>query len=154
MRSDEVIRLMNLLLYAALLLMSAHVGAEEITTEVITLKHRLAAEVLPIIQPLIPPPGGVSAMDAQLILRATPANLAEIRGLLDKVDRPPRQLLITVRQSARQDRQRDEMAVEGEVSAGGGKIELITGGEHQDEGVVITHEGERQRVRTRVLRTQ
>src|SRR3990172_4703612 len=113
MRSDEVIRLMNLLLYAALLLMSAHVGAEEITTEVITLKHRLAAEVLPIIKPLIPPPGGVSALDAQLILRTTPANLAEIRTLLDKVDIAPRQLLITVRQGAQRDTQRDEIKMSG-----------------------------------------
>jgi type II secretory pathway component GspD/PulD (secretin) len=68
--------------------------------EIIELKGRTVEEMIPIVEPLLPPYGSVSGMNNQLILRTSPENLAEIKKLLAKVDHPPRQLIIRVRQGA------------------------------------------------------
>jgi hypothetical protein len=66
--------------------------------EVIDLKHRSAEELLPIIRPLLEKDEMVSGMNYQLILRASPRNIAQIMRLLDSIDTMPRRLKITVMQ--------------------------------------------------------
>lgn len=66
--------------------------------EVVTLQYRSAEEVLPVVRPLLDRDGAASGMNNQLILRTSPANLAEIRVLLQNIDSPPRRLRITVLQ--------------------------------------------------------
>lgn len=66
-------------------------------TEVIPLRSRLAEDVVPAIRPLAGPDGAVTTFGGQLIVRATPERLAEIRRVLDEIDRPPRRLVIHVR---------------------------------------------------------
>jgi type II secretory pathway component GspD/PulD (secretin) len=66
--------------------------------EIIELKGRTLEEVLPLVRPFIDPDGAVSGMNNQLVLRTSPANLREIRKLLERIDKPPQRLLISVRQ--------------------------------------------------------
>lgn len=66
--------------------------------QVIDLRYRSAQELLPLLQPVVEPGGSISAYNSQLIVRATPAQMTELRQLLDQLDRAPRQLMISVRQ--------------------------------------------------------
>lgn len=66
--------------------------------EIVELRHRLADDVIPVIQPLVEPGGALTGSDNKLFLRASPANIAEIRRVVAAIDQAPRQLLITVGQ--------------------------------------------------------
>jgi type II secretory pathway component HofQ len=81
---------------AALLALPALTLAQPI--EVLTLRHRTADQMLPLLQPLVEPGGALTGTGNQLFLRASPGNAVQIRRLLEQLDRAPRQLLITVRQ--------------------------------------------------------
>jgi len=65
--------------------------------EVITLQHRTADQVIPVLQPLLDAGGALSGQYNQLIVRTSPANLAQIRQVLASIDRPQRRLSISVR---------------------------------------------------------
>lgn len=67
--------------------------------EIIALRHRTLAQVLPTLQPLLEPGGTLSGMNDQLILRASPRNRQQIRQALAAIDTPPRRLLIRVSQN-------------------------------------------------------
>jgi type II secretory pathway component GspD/PulD (secretin) len=72
----------------------------DLLLEVVPLRHRSAEQVLPLIRPLVPPPGSVGGTGGELVIRTTRANLAEIRRVLAALDRAPRRLLVTVRHDA------------------------------------------------------
>ena len=65
--------------------------------EIIPLKHRTVDQVLPVLRPLLEPGATLSGSRGQLLLRASAANVAEIRQALDAIDRPSRRLQISVR---------------------------------------------------------
>jgi hypothetical protein len=67
-------------------------------TEVVPLRSRLPEDIVPAIRPLLGLDEGVSAFGDQLIVRATPERMEEIRQLLAELDRPLRRLVIHVRQ--------------------------------------------------------
>src|ERR1051325_2081623 len=69
------------------------------TLQVIELRHRPAAEVEPILRPLIQRDEVLSATGCRLILRAGEARRAEIERLVATLDVAPRQLTLTVRQT-------------------------------------------------------
>jgi len=71
--------------------------------EIINLKHRSAEELLPIIRPLLGHDEMISGMNYQLILRASPRNIEQIRRLLEGIDTVPRSLKITVMQNVDSD---------------------------------------------------
>jgi type II secretory pathway component GspD/PulD (secretin) len=81
-----------------LLALAAPLAAQEL--QVIELHHRRAEEIIPIIKPLLDPGGVVTGTGAQLFVRTSPANLEQIRQAVTAVDRPQRQLLITVGQGS------------------------------------------------------
>lgn len=66
------------------------------TTEVIPLHYGTAEDMLPAIQPLLRNDERASAYGNQLIIRAEPERLQEIRALLTDLDRRPAQLRISV----------------------------------------------------------
>jgi hypothetical protein len=84
----------------ALLLIAllAHAAARAEELQVIELRHRLADEVLPAVEPLLAPGGVLTGLDDRIFLRTTPQNEAQVRQALAALDREPRQLLITVAQ--------------------------------------------------------
>jgi type II secretory pathway component GspD/PulD (secretin) len=65
--------------------------------EIIPLRHRTVDQVLPVLRPLIEPGGTLTGQSNQLIVRASPANMAQIRSALEAIDRPARRLQISVR---------------------------------------------------------
>lgn len=79
--------------------------AEQTVLEVIALRYRPLEQVLPVLQPLVAPGGTVTGMNNQLIVRTTPKNLAELKGVLARIDTRPRRLMISVRQDADIDRE-------------------------------------------------
>ena len=68
--------------------------------EIINLKSRTADQVLPQLRPFVEPGGAISGMNNQIFIRASDANRRQIKELLAALDRPPRRLLISVRQDA------------------------------------------------------
>jgi hypothetical protein len=96
--------------------------------EILTLRYRTAEQVLPLLQPFVEPGGALTGRGNQLFLRTTRTNGDQIRRLLVTLDRAPRQLLITVRQDAHDDRATRELRADGSVTIGTrrsfGNIEL------------------------------
>jgi len=133
----------------ALLLAADCAAAQETVLEVIPLRHRTAAELIPIIQPLLVRDGSVSGFQGQLVVRTTPANLDEIKRVLASIDAMPRQLLITVRQNADVDRSRSAAEVSGSVGGDHGRV-TVPGGRDPRGGNVVLREGD-DSVRLQVL---
>ncbi|MBK8063888.1 MAG: hypothetical protein IPK29_07325 [Betaproteobacteria bacterium] len=67
------------------------------TMEIVPLKHRSVEQVIPVLRPLVEPGGVVSGQGYQLILRASPRNLADLKNALAAIDTPQRRLVISVR---------------------------------------------------------
>jgi type II secretory pathway component GspD/PulD (secretin) len=74
--------------------------AAEQALSTIELRHRPAEELAPLIQPLLGPADVVIPNRNQLILKASPETIAEIRALLDQIDKSPHRLLIMVAQGS------------------------------------------------------
>ena len=68
----------------ALLLIAllAHAAARAEELQVIELRHRLADEVLPAVEPLLAPGGVLTGLDDRIFLRTTPQNEAQVRQAL------------------------------------------------------------------------
>jgi type II secretory pathway component GspD/PulD (secretin) len=88
--------LVRLVLAAALSCPACVTWAQQ-ALEIIPLRHRTVEQVLPVLQPLLEPGATLSGSRGQLFLRATAANVVEIRRALDAIDRPSRRLQISVR---------------------------------------------------------
>ena len=109
----------------ALLVCSLATRADLLIMEVVPLKHRLAADLLPTLRPLLSEGGSVNGLDQQLVFHTTPANLVELKHVLADLDTRQRQLRITVRQNVQDASQQaaDQLAARlrignGEVAAG------------------------------------
>jgi hypothetical protein len=99
-------------------------GAAALAQElaIIELRHRRAEDVIPVVQPLVEPGGVVSGIDSKLLVRTSPANLAEIRAAVEAIDRPQRQLLITVGQGTVTDS--DSARARGTATIGSGDVQI------------------------------
>ncbi|MGH8708496.1 MAG: secretin N-terminal domain-containing protein, partial [Burkholderiales bacterium] len=82
--------------YVALLVCCCAAWAQA-SLEVIDLRHTTAEQVLPALRPLLEPGGVLTGQRSQLIVRTSPANLAELRRALEALDAPARRLVISVR---------------------------------------------------------
>jgi hypothetical protein len=92
--------------------------------EVISLLHRTADQVLDSLRPLVEPGGVLTGQGSQLIVRASAANIAQIRRALDAIDRPQRRLQISVRFDDAREASRREIAASGAISNRGARVEL------------------------------
>lgn len=121
--------------------------------EVITLQHRNAQDVLPIIQPLLDQDDVARGMNNKLILRTSPRNLAEIRKLLEQIDTAPRSLKITVMQNVDSETVRRLTEVSGSIGLSGDARIGMRGG--RDEGGLTVEAGQgADRARARVYSTR
>lgn len=100
------------------LLVAVQAYADGTTVEVITLQHRTAEELIPILHPFVGREGTISGMGDQLIVRTNPSNLRQIKKILARLDTRPRQLMITVRQNITRKQLEREMAASGRVTFG------------------------------------
>jgi len=119
------------------------------TVEVIPLSFRSSEQVIPVIQPLLGRDSSVSGFQNQLVIRATPAELAQVKRVLASIDKAPRRLLITVRQDADLERDRRETEVSGSVGNDNARV-TIPGGSSRGGGNVVLRDGD-DRLRARII---
>jgi len=105
-----------------LLLLTTSVYAQQMQLQVIQLNHRTADQVINVIRPLISPGGTVTGMNDQLIVKTTPANLAEIKQILATIDQPQRRLMITVSQGINRSNDNHGNTVSGQYGSGNSTI--------------------------------
>jgi len=87
-----------LLLIIALL--GCHPALAEIPVlDVVQVNHRPAAELIPLLEPLLDDQGRIVADGANLIISTTPDRLPELKALIRKLDIRPVDLIVTVLQS-------------------------------------------------------
>jgi hypothetical protein len=120
---------MNRRLLVRLVLAAAVCGGAGVTwaqhaLEIIPLRHRTVEQVVPVLQPLLEPGGTLTGSRGQLILRASPANVAEIRRALEAIDRPSRRLQILVRLDDAQERSRRALGASGTIGSGGSHVDI------------------------------
>ena len=94
------------------------------TLEVIALKYRTAEQVIPILRPLLEPGGALSGQFNQLIVRTSPANMAQIRTVLDSIDQPQRRLMILVRFEGAEDRSTRGIQTDARISSRGSGADI------------------------------
>lgn len=94
-----------LLMIAACFAVNIACAAERI--EIFSLKSRLAQEIIPIIKPLAGPGSTITGMGDKLVVKANEQQLRQIQQLLSELDRPPKRLLIEVRQTTQAERKSD-----------------------------------------------
>lgn len=109
---------MRLAIFFALLLSASSGFAQPLVIQIIPLNQHSAEEVLPVLRPLIPPPGTVSGYRGQLVIKSTQENIEEVRSVLAQIDRRARNLFITVRHGSRKDREFDRMQAFGRSADG------------------------------------
>lgn len=119
------------------------------TVEIIPLSYRSSEQVIPVIQPLLGRDSSVSGFQNQLVIRATPAELAQIRSVLASIDKAPRRLLITVRQDADLERDRREAELSGSIGNDNARV-TIPGSGSRSGGNVVLREGD-DRLRARII---
>ena len=107
-----------------LFMLLAPVARGQHALEVIPLRHSTAEQVLPALRPLLEPGGMLTGQYAQLIVRASPANLEEIRRALDALDRPRRRLQISVRFDEAGEQAWRSVEAGGRISNRGSEVEV------------------------------
>lgn len=83
--------------------------------EIIDLQYRTAQEVIPVLEPLLESGGALTGTDYKLFVRASAANVAQLRKALAEIDRQPRQLLVSVRRATQQELQREGAGASGVI---------------------------------------
>ena len=86
--------------------------------KIITLQHRFASDLLPIIEPMVGADGTATGMNNQLILRASPARMLEIEEVVAKLDAARINRKITVKTSNNVQSQRERVEASGNVKVG------------------------------------
>lgn len=115
--------------------------------EIIALRHRTVEQVLPVLQPLLEPGGTLSGSRGQLFLRASPANVAEIRRALEAIDRPARRLQISVRLDDAMQRDAQSVGASGAIERRGARIDITAddararAGERVDQRIQVLEGG-------------
>jgi type II secretory pathway component GspD/PulD (secretin) len=119
------------------ILLAAGIVLAQSTLEIIPLRHRTAEQVIPILQPLLEPGGALSGQSYQLIVRTSPANLAQLRDVLAAIDRPARRLMISVRFDSVQDSARSRADADVRISSRGASadVRVLDSRSAQDERV-------------------
>ena len=110
--------------FAAFLAGFAVAAASQQALEIIPLRHRTAEQVAPVLRPLLEPGATLTGQRNQLIVRTSPANLAELRRALDAIDRPLRRLEISVRFDDSGDEQRRELEAGGRISNRDARVDI------------------------------
>lgn len=103
------------ILTLSFLLCTATTGAE---VSIIELKHRRAEEVIRIVAPLLGSTDAISGKGFTVIVTAAAENISRIESIVRSLDRPSRQLLITVVQGENARQALNTIDVSGNLSVG------------------------------------
>ncbi len=137
------------LIIALVLLIPQITLAETMSMEIIPLQNRMVDDVIQIIRPLVTPGGTITGMNNQLIIKTTPANLVEIKQILNKIDHVARRLMITVKQDVAGDSHLREDSLTGKYLSG--DVRLKTGRDHSNEGLSVSAGDKDSHIRYRTL---
>lgn len=137
--------------FSVLLLTAAMLtgAAAQTTVEVIQLRYRQADQLIPVLQPLLGRDASISNFQNQLVIRATPAELAQVKSVLASLDTPPKRLLITVRQDADLSGTRREAELSGSIGNDQARV-TVPGSPSREGGNVVLRDGD-DRLRARVV---
>jgi len=102
-------------LFALLFLSISVCSAAALEFKIITLHHRFAEDLLPVIQPIVGNEGTATAMQNNLISRTSPEKMAEIEKLIANLDSPRQNLKITI------NRQNTSLSARNSIEASGNK---------------------------------
>jgi type II secretory pathway component GspD/PulD (secretin) len=105
--------------------------------EIIPLKNRQVEEVIPILRQLLEPNETISGIQHQLIVRASPRKLREIRHLLEKIDAQLKNLRITVKQGVRSELKNMEQGIDAEIPIGKAGRIILNSGKNKSEGIIV-----------------
>ncbi len=132
-----------------LLLLGSHTSLADYPIEVIELKARPLEDILPVIQPLVAPDGTVTGMGNNLVIKAAPAKVREVKQLLREIDRPPRRLMITVNTQGESARSASGYDANADIRVDNGQISINSPGYPVDEtrGRVRLRDTQQQRSR-------
>ena len=109
------------LLIFPLLLMSA-ASAESLS--IIELRNRPAAEVVPIIEPMLGANDAISGEGYTIFLRSSPETLARVRGMVDVLDVAAKVLQVSVFQGSEQDLGRLGISASVQIERGNASVEI------------------------------
>lgn len=107
----------TLLLFTMLCIISLQALAHT-ELRIFTLQHRFAQDLYAAISPLVDENGTVTGMHNQLIVRATPAQLAEIEAIIAQLDVPRVNRKITVQSQQNRQSSVDNTQISGNVRRG------------------------------------
>ncbi|MBI3570063.1 MAG: hypothetical protein HY082_03020 [Gammaproteobacteria bacterium] len=123
--------------FTAALLFALQAVAAPDDIHVITLKHRTAQELVPVIRPLLGPTDAVSAIDYRLLIRTSPKRLADVERAVQQLDVAQRNLTLTVRQGSQAENRGTSQGLSGEVDIGRDARVTLPRGINDDRGAVI-----------------
>lgn len=110
---------------AALFLLLATMCAQAATDfKIITLQHRFAEDILPMIQPLAGEDGVITGMQNQIIVRVSPDRMTEIERAIANLDTTQQNLKITVSHQNNSNIANDNLNVSGRKRIG--NVEVTT----------------------------
>jgi hypothetical protein len=108
---------------AALFLVLGLVGAARADeVEVVQLSYRTAEQLIPTLRPLVEPGGALTGQRNMLVIRASRANIAQIKQVVATLDTQPRRLLISVRHDAAGAFAERGAGVSGTIGSGNARI--------------------------------
>lgn len=127
--------------------------AQPLVTDILSVNYRTLDELLPALRPLVPKPGSISGIDNKLVVKTTPENLAEIKRVLARLDRTPRNLMITVQHGLSEDFTAGQQEAFGNIET---KDITISAGHapRGRSGLVISHKDNRNEAGVRIRRTR
>jgi hypothetical protein len=99
-------------------------GLAQYALEIIPLRHSTVEQVLPALRPLLEPGGTLTGQQGQLFVRASPANIADIRLALEVIDRPLKRLQISVRFDDVREASRQGIEASGRISNRGSEVDV------------------------------
>ncbi len=79
------------------------------------LRYRTAEDLIPTLKPLLAPEDAITGQGGLLFLRTDKATVQQIQGLLDKIDRPPANLMISVRTGTDMQQAKKAIGVTGDI---------------------------------------
>lgn len=130
-----------LILLASMLMPAAAALAQAL--EILPLRHRTADQVIPQLKPFVEPGGTLSGMNDKLFLRVSPRNRADLLQLLEALDRPPRRLLISVRQEGDMESEGRSLGASGDLGLGRNARVIVPAGPGvQGSGTVEIRRGD------------
>lgn len=86
--------------------------------KIITLQHRFAQDLLPVVQPMVGEGGSASAINNQLLVRAAPDRMAAIEQAVATLDVPRKNVRITISHDDVQQAWRDGLGIGGRIRSG------------------------------------